>query len=133
MDFKKTRMRVGNYVLLNGRDRKGVCYVSVSAVSGMWSVKWIESTMMYNLLVSLMLDNKTDGLENLLFLMFATTSYPHSAEFYLGLKKLIEEEVEKVAKEKVEVDEKSDKGALDEVVMMEEIADELNKSEDGES
>jgi hypothetical protein len=89
--------------------------------------------MMYNLLVSLMLDNKTDGLENLLFLMFATTSYPHSAEFYLGLKKLIEEEVEKVAKEKVEVDEKSDKEALDEVVMMEEIADELNKSEDGES
>ena len=41
--------------------------------------------------------------------------------------------MEKVAKEKVEVDEKSDKEALDEVVMMEEIADELNKSEDGES
>lgn len=133
MDFKKTRMRVGNYTLLNSRDKNGVCYVRVSAVSGMWSVSWTEGAMMYNLLVQLMQEKDQSGLENLLFLMFSTTSYPHSTEFYLGLKKLIEDEVERVAKEKVSVDEKADKEALDEVVLMEEIADELKEQEDGES
>lgn len=126
-DFRKMSMRVGNFQLVHKRDKKGLAYIEASAMSGMWGIRWSEGCMMYGLLLMFMTGKSTKELDAMLYLMFAATSYAHSTEFYLGLNDLIIKELERVKADMV--DEQKDKEALDEVVRMEELSQEIEAAE----
>lgn len=126
-NFKKMSMRVGNFQLVHKRDRRGMAYISVSAISGQWSIQWGEGCMMYGLMLLFMTGKSEKELDAMLYLMFAATSYAHSTEFYLGLNSLIVDELKRVKAGLI--DEQKDKEALEQVARMEEISQEIEEAE----
>lgn len=126
-NFRKISMRVGNFRLVHARDRKGMAYVGVSAISGQWNIRWGEGCMMYGLMLLFMTGKGEKELDAMLYLMFAATSYAHSTEFYLGLNSLIIDELKKVKAGLI--DEQKDKEALEEVSRMEELSREIEEAE----
>ncbi len=93
---EKKWFQVGNFLLGCERNSNGE-YLVCKAMSGEWSVRWGDGSLMYGQVLKMMQEGDVGNLEALLLLLFATTSYLHSTEFYLGLNELVMKEVERVA------------------------------------
>ena len=102
------------------------------ALSGQWSVRWGEGCLIYGVVMKMIIENDVENLQALLFLIFATTSYVHSTDFYLGLNKIIMDELNKIPTgdkptQKEEGDALRD---VQEIMEIQELSESLEK-EDG--
>lgn len=129
-------MQVGNFLL--GKEKNSLGEVlCVRSVSGQWSIRWSEDTMVYAVLIRCMSDkNCWPYIEALLTLFFAATNYAHDfaalaegqgTPFMNGFTELINKQTELELSFKKEATPEEDEAALKEVVEMQDIKDELEK------
>ena len=125
------KLQVGNFMLKRESNKMGE-FMAVKALNGQWQMRWGDGCLMYGHLLRMMQEKDESNLHALFFLLFATTSCMHSTEFYLGLNKLIVEELDAVPEEK-QPTEKEEEEALKEVQEMTELQDELEQIEKEEN
>ena len=133
-------LQVGNFLLGVDKNAHGQ-YVVLKAVSGQWSVRWRDDSLMFAMMLNLMKraaedDNVKEYLHSLITVMFITTTYLHDLvalstkqemPFCEGIAKLLKEQNDyEQSLEKKPTDEE-DKKALEEVGQMTEIQEELEK------
>ena len=133
-------LQVGNFLLGVDKNAHGQ-YVVLKAVSGQWSVRWRDDSLMFAMMLNLMKraaedDNVKEYLHSLITVMFITTTYLHDLvalstkqemPFCEGIAKLLKEQNDyEQSFEKKPTDEE-DKKALEEVGQMTEIQEELEK------
>lgn len=133
---KKERLRISSFLL--GREKNSLGQVlCVRAISGQWSIRWSEDTYIYAVLTRLMEDEKCHKyIEALLTLFFAATNYPHDfasvannngTPFMDGFSKLMNEQTDYEVSLQEKATSEQDEAALNEVVEMTEIEEELEK------
>jgi len=78
MGSKKSKwLQVGNFLLGTEKNSKGD-FVVCKAVSGIWSIRWRNDTLMYGSMLGLMREkNAHEYLHTLLTLMYVASTYPH--------------------------------------------------------
>lgn len=134
-------MQIGNYLLGHEKNSLGLV-LCVRAISGQWSIRWSEDTMVYAVVTRLMADkNCHKYVEALLTIYFSATMYPHDfvafaetqkTPFIDGFCKLMNEqtalEVSLSEPGTVEQDEQ----ALKDIGQLQEIQEELEKLDEAE-
>ena len=128
--------QIGNFLLCHEKNSFGEV-LCVKAVSGQWSIRWSDDTMLYAVLSRLMDDKKCHSyVEALLCLFFAATNYAHDfmalaetqqTPFIDGFSKLMNEQTEREVALKGEASQEEDDAALKEVGELQEIMDELER------
>lgn len=129
-------LQISNYLL--GKEKNSLGEVlCVRAVSGQWSIRWGEDTMVYAVITRCMADrNCWPYIEALLTLFFAATNYAHDfaalaeghgTPFMNGFTDLINKQTELELSFRKEPTKEEDDEALNEVVEMQDIQDELEK------
>lgn len=135
-------MQIGNYLLGVDTNAHG-SYLVLKTVSGNFSIRWREDTMMFATMLNVMKvavenENAKEYLHSLITVMFVATTYMHDLvalstkqemPFCEGVAKLLKEQQdyeEKVEKKKKPT-KKEEKEALAEVVRMQEVSEELEK------
>ena len=133
--------QIGNYLVGYEKNSLGRA-ICVRAVSGQWSIRWGDDTMVYAVLNRLLEDRNCHSyVEALLTLYFTATNYPHDfaalaeghgTPFLNGFTDLINKQTELELSFRKEPSPEQDEAALKEVGEMQEIQDELEKlDEDG--
>lgn len=137
-------LRVGNFLLGVERNRIGRFVVCKSA-SGLWSVRWREDSLMFHAMLNVMTaaadnDGAREYLHSLVSMMFMATCYTHDLvslstrqqmPFCEGFAMLLKEQNDYELSLRGEVPAEADKAALDEVVRMREVEEELEALDDG--
>lgn len=139
MPSKKNKWKqIGNYLVGEEKSTGGDRMV-VRSVSGDWRLMWSSGTLMYIMLKSFMEDENTHKyLDALITLYYAATNYPHdlaaitekkSTSFMDGFARIVEEQTKFELSLRKEASKEEDEKALEEVVEMQEISDELDRIE----
>lgn len=137
---KQKWLQISNYLIGKEKNSYGEV-LCVRAVSGQWSIRWSEDTMVYAVLTRCMADKKCwSYVEALLTLFFAATNYAHDfaalaeghgTPFMNGFTELINKQSELELSFKKESTPEEEEQALHEVGEMQEIQDELDKLDNG--
>lgn len=137
---KKEWLQIGNFLLGHEKNSKGD-FVVCKAVSGIWSVRWRNDTLMYGSMLGLMSEkNAHEYLHALLTLMYVATTYPHDMvslatrnemPFIQGFAQLIGEQNDYEQSLKPPVSDEEDAKILEEERMMIELEDELKAEASG--
>ena len=139
-------LQVGNFLLGIDKNAHGA-YVVLKSVAQNWSVRWRDDTMMFAMMTNTMTramedNNIKEYLHSLITMMFITTTYLHDLvalatkqqmPFCEGIAKLLKEQTDYEASLEKKPTEEEDKEALEEVVRMREVEEELEKLDEQEN
>ena len=137
-------LQVGNFLLGVESNIHGK-YVVLKTVSGNFTIRWRDDTMMFAMMLNIMKRASGDGnvreyLHSLITVMFVSTTYMHDLialatkgemPFCEGVARLIKEQSDYEESLAAKPTDEQDGEALDEVVRMQEVSDELDRL-DGE-
>lgn len=131
--------QVGNFQLGIEKNQNGV-YLVCKAVSGIWSIRWRDDTLMFGIMFNLM---QTEGsheyLHTLITLQYTATTYPHDMVALIekgdyplmkGFAKLVKEQNEFEISVKGQPTEEEHEEALKNVREMTELAEEMSEMEE---
>lgn len=131
---------VGNFLLGVDKNAHGQ-YVVLKTVSGNWSVRWRDDSLMFAMMLNVMRraagdDNVKEYLHSLVTVMFITTTYLHDLvalstkqqmPFCEGIARLLKEQTDYESSLEKKPAPEDDEKALEEVVRMQEVSDELER------
>lgn len=126
--------QIGNYLVGIEENSLGT-FMCAKSVSGVWSIRWRDDSYVYSVILSMLGEEKCHSyIESLLTLYFAATNYPHDLVSIIenqetpvmnGFAKLVHDQTAFESSLVQSPTEQADEDALNEVVEMEEIQDEL--------
>lgn len=132
---EKKWTQVGNYLLGIEKNATGG-FVVCKTLSGNWSVRWRDDTMMYGMMLNLIeTEAAREYLHSLVTLMFVASTYPHDlvaltekGELPLmqGVIELVNEQAKYEASLRPQPTEEEDQETVAELKQMAEIEKELN-------
>lgn len=139
-------LQVGNFLLGIDKNAHGA-YVVLKSVSQNWSVRWRDDTLMFAMMANTMTramedDNIKEYLHSLITMMFITTTYLHDLvalatkqqmPFCEGIAALLKEQTDYEASLDKQPTEEEEKEALEGVVRMREVEEELEKLDEQEN
>lgn len=136
-------LQVGNFLLGVEKNTHGQ-YVVLKTVSGNYTVRWRDDTMMFAMMLNIMRrasedNNVKEYLHSLITVMFITTTYMHDLvalatkgemPFCEGVARLLKEQADYEASLDREPTPEEDEKALNETVEMREVEEELERLDD---
>lgn len=139
MSKKKSKWtQISNYLVGEEKSASGERMV-VRSVSGDWRLMWESGTIMYIMIKRFLEDENTyKYLDALMTLFYTATNYPHdmvaitekqSTPFMDGFARLVSEQTAFEVSLKPKPTDEEDEKALNEVVEMEDIKNELDRLE----
>jgi len=138
---KKEWLHVGNFLLGVEKHSMGSRVVCKSQ-AGNWQISWRDDTMMFQLMINLMKNEKShEYLHALVAIMFTVSTYPHdlvsvsergTMPVLEGIAGLIAEQTKYELSLKPEATQEENNKALEEVGEMTEIQEELEKLDEAD-